>query len=108
MNRTSVIDGSECTFVVLTLCSYGDRGDFQVLPRTALDLDLEAIRDGLAGRNHRAAIDGDRLLAEIDGCSVLLYSQGRAVLEGVRPDSEDAAWTLLIDGIRPRLARPPR
>jgi len=85
--------GGPAAFVVLTLCSYGDRGDYQVLPRQGLSLDLPAIRDRLRAAGTRAALDGDsRLLAEIGGCRLMLYSEGRAVMESVVPDTSDAAW----------------
>jgi len=80
-------------FVVLTLCSYGDRGDYQVMPRQQLSLDLQAVRDRLRAAGRRAAIDDDaRLLAEIGDCRLMLYAEGRAVMESVVPDSCDAAW----------------
>ncbi len=94
MDRRTVIGGGEHPFVVLSLCSYGDHGDYQVLPRGALSLDLVLIRDILLGRGFRAAIDGDRLLADPDGCQAVLYESGRAVLESVSPDSSDVAWNI--------------
>lgn len=82
-------------FVVLTLCSYGDRGDYQVLPRQAVSLDLQSILDRLRAAGGRAALDGGtRLLAEVGECRLMLYSEGRAVMESVVPDTSDAAWSI--------------
>ncbi|HRY61797.1 MAG TPA: hypothetical protein P5266_06315 [Candidatus Fermentibacter sp.] len=82
-------------FVVLTLCSYGERGDYQVLPRQAVSLDLHAILDRLKAAGRRAALDADtRLLAEMGDCRLMLYAEGRAVMESVVPDTSDAAWEI--------------
>lgn len=87
--------GGPAAFVVLTLCSYGDRGDFQVLPRQGLSLDLLAILDRQRAAGRRAALDGDtRLLMQIGDCRLMLYAEGRAVMESVVPDSCDAAWEI--------------
>lgn len=82
-------DGSRV--VVLELCSYGDSGDFQVLPRYRIEIRLEDSAKRLIMRGGRAAVMDDVLLAELDGVQISLYSDGRAVLEQVRPCSKQAA-----------------
>lgn len=101
MDRRIVLAGETHAFVVLSLCSHGDRGDYQVLPRGSLSLELVPLRESLLGRGFRAAMDDSRLLADMDGCSAVLYECGRAVLESVRPDSADAAWTLYSSMVAP-------
>lgn len=101
MDRNLMTVDGECSFVVLTLCSHGDHGDFQVMPRRTLSLDLAALKERLAGLGFRAAVDGERLLANVDGCSIMMYDAGRAVLENVRPDSEDAAWSVYSSMVTP-------
>ena len=43
---------------------------------------------------YRVPLDGSRpvLLAEIGDCRLMLYDEGRAVMESVTPDSPDGAW----------------
>lgn len=84
-------------FVVLELCSYGDSGDFQVLPRKVIEVRLEDCAMRLTARGGRAAVIDGVLLAETGGTHISLYSDGRAVLERVAPCSRQAALELYHD-----------
>ncbi|GEM_PF-1542610 len=86
--------GAGVGYVVLELCSYGDSGDFQVLPKSMVEIRLEDRVGWLTARGGRAAVIEGVLLAEIGGTQISLYRDGRAVLERVTPCSKQAALEL--------------
>lgn len=92
MKAEGVCRGERIEFRVLELCSYGEWGDYQVLPTAKISPALEAILNELLGNKCKAVLAEDALLVEVDDVSVTLYKDGRGVLEGVRPDSPEAAW----------------
>lgn len=94
MTNGSETTGAGAGFVVLELCSYGDSGDFQVLPRKRIELRLEDSVKWLTARGGRAAVIEGVLLAEIGGTQISLYNDGRAVLERVTPCSRQVALEL--------------
>lgn len=94
MNSGFVNTGAGAEFAVLELCSYGDSGDFQVLPRNLIEIRLEDGVQWLTARGGKAAVIDGVLLAEIGGAQVTLYSDGRAVLERVTPCCKQAAFEL--------------
>lgn len=93
-----------CT--VLELCSYGDKGDYQVLPARTLDLPLEEIEGWLAEQGTPVRVAEDALLCRWEGVEVMLHKDGRGVLEGVRPDSPAAAWELYLHLLSPVRSSP--
>jgi hypothetical protein len=95
--RTELVRaGKSVSYVILELCSYGETGDFQVLPRSAVSLQLDSILAGVREDRHQAGIADDVLLARLNGTSVSLYSDGRSVLERVAPCSGSAAWDVYL------------
>lgn len=86
--------GAGVGYVVLELCSYGDSGDFQVLPRKMIEIRLEDRVGRLTALGGRAAVIDGVLLAAMSGTQISLYSDGRAVLERVKPCSKQAALEL--------------
>jgi hypothetical protein len=94
MTNGSEKSGAGGGFVVLELCSYGDSGDFQVLPRKVIEVRLEDSVKWLTGLGGRAAVIDGVLLAEMGGAQISLYADGRAVLERVSPCSRQAALEL--------------
>lgn len=96
MSTVTSTPGSNHGLVVLELCSYGDSGDFQVLPRKALDMALNVIQERIAASGGKAVLSDGVLLAETGGTHISLYSDGRAVLEHVAPCSRQAALELYM------------
>jgi hypothetical protein len=96
MNATLTINGKETVFIVLELCSYGDHGDYQILPTRAVSIGLDSIAECLKLRGFPVAVKDNRLLSKIYDTDVMLFSSGRMVLESVRPDSKSAAWTIAL------------
>jgi hypothetical protein len=94
MNAELLRRGDQLSFVVLELCSYGETGDYQVLPRKALNLELAAILQGVLADNHKAVLADDEFMALLDSTSVIMTAEGRAVFEGVKPSTKQAAWSL--------------
>jgi hypothetical protein len=84
--------GERVEFRILELCSYGDRGDYQVLPMRAFAPELDTVLKELSRNQHRALLLEDALLANVNDVSITVYRDGRGILEGVRPDSPGAAW----------------
>lgn len=86
------------TYLVSTLCSYGDRGDFQAHPTEPLNLDLPRLAQHIAA-NGAAGIrsDGVRILLEWRGANVMLFSSGRMILENLRPARQTAAAEFIRD-----------
>lgn len=94
MKKPITVNGREVFFYSMNLCSQDDVGDYELFPSEPLNLDMEKIRDSLTHRTELKA-SKDALQFTQEGTRMTLYREGRMILEGLRPDTHEAAFSVL-------------
>ena len=94
MKQTLLIQGHDILFYSINLCSYGDSGDYELFASQELDLDMQSVKerlkDEINGKWSEQA--GQFSFKQVE---VTIYCEGRIILEGVKPDTHQAAFELL-------------
>jgi len=89
MKTSTNYNGEKITVYVMELCHYGDRGDFEIFPDRELALDVEV----KAGELRRRGYEVECALPEVlifhgdAGTEFTLYTDGRLIVESLKPGS---------------------
>lgn len=95
MKKSINLDGKIVTFYGINLCSYNDKGDYELFASEELNLDMEKIQRSITGfRDIKTSIEVLQFTLKT-GTRITLYSEGRMILEGLCPDTHEAAFALL-------------
>lgn len=94
MKQKVTLAGQTVTYYSINLCSYGDRGDYEVFPVEELDLKLSSLLKNLDEAT-RGKWSNQAAQFKLNGVAITMYREGRAIFEGVRPDHHETAFGLL-------------
>jgi hypothetical protein len=82
----------------VSLCSWGDFGDWEVFPAEELNLILEDVVSTISRRGWKVIASNESVvLAESGERKITLFPSGRIIIEHVRPDNRDAALDIVRD-----------
>ena len=83
-------------YCVVTLCSYGDTGDFQAFPTVPLSINTRQFAESLTSYGCNAIrYDSTRVSFKYGGMELTVFESGRMLLEQVSPNSQQATGKLL-------------
>lgn len=88
--------GTSQLYCVLTLCSYGDSGDFEAFPTAPLEIAPIKFAESLkAAGCSRVRYNESRIVLEYEEAEITVFQSGRMILEGVSPSKQKAAAGLI-------------
>lgn len=94
MKQSLIVQGQEVLFYSINLCSYGDKGDYELFAERELDLNMQLVKRrlkiGAGGKWSEQA--GKFSFKRVE---ITIYNEGRVIMEGVSPDTHQAAFELL-------------
>jgi hypothetical protein len=82
----------------VSLCSWGDSGDWEVFPAEELNLILEDVVGTISRRGWKVVASSESVvLAESGELKITLFPSGRIIIEHVRPDDRAVALDIARD-----------
>ena len=88
--------GKSVIYCVVTLCSYGDTGDFQAFPTVPLSINPRQFAESLTSHGcYAIRYDSTRVSFKYGGMELTVFESGRMLLEQVSPNSQKETGKLL-------------
>lgn len=95
MKKIITIEGRQTTYYSTNLCSYGEKGDYELFPSEEQKLDMIKLKDRLL---LFTSVKGSNLAVQFiyADTKVTIYEEGRLLLLGVTPDTHEQAFEILL------------
>lgn len=84
------------SYCIITLCSYGDYGDYEAFPTVPLNLNSKLLAGSLQSTcGDSLRFNKSRLVAKFMQADITVFESGRMILENISPDSQKAAGIVI-------------
>ncbi len=100
MKKLFKIGKRKIHYYSINLCSHDDVGDYELFPAEKVVIDIKGIvnRFREKGNIKYSSMAAQFVYKDI---KISIYSEGRVILEGIKPDSHEAAFRFLEEILQP-------